>query len=471
MVWRVCLAGLAMAALGACAGPPGEGNPASRRPNVIFIVADDLGHGDVSAYGGKVATPNIDRIAAEGVRLTDGHVTGTVCSPSRAALMTGRYQARFGHDVNPAGASPVEAGLPLDQTTIAERMRGAGYRTGLVGKWHLGGAPGFLPMDRGFDEFFGFVAASRFIVKPEAGDLLVELADSEERSGQARRLLRGREAVEEDGYLTEALTREALGFLDRNAADPFFLIVTHYGNHVPLQATAKYVERVTGVSDPGERVYAAMTLALDDAVGEILDRVETLGLSEDTLIVFMSDNGCPDYLGGLCSNAPWSGHKRDLREGGHRVAMMARWPGVIPRGGRMDMPALSIDFAATALALAGLDPARDGKIDGRSLLPQLRGAQSPVHERVFWRAGANYAVREGDWKLLVAETPAGRPATFLFDLAKDRGETRNLAGGETETVARLEAAYRVWNAANEAPRFTPRKTEVEIAGTKVLMSF
>jgi len=462
-----------------CAAPPkGAVQTASPtaltsdRPNIIVIIADDLGYGDVSAFGGKVLTPNIDRIARDGVRLTDAHATGTVCSPSRAAIMTGRYQARFGHDVNPVAVSPEEAGLPLGETTIAERMRKAGYRTGLVGKWHLGGQRGFNPVDRGFDEFFGFNAAARYIVKPQPGDLLVDIADSEERAGQARRLLRGHDPVEDDGFLTEILTREALDFLDRNQSDPFFLVVTHYDNHVPLQAPAKYVDRVVGVSDPGERVYAAMTLALDDAVGAVIDKVNALGLSRRTLIVFMSDNGCPAYLNGLCSNAPWSGHKRDLREGGHRIAMMARWPGVVPAGTVYDAPVLTIDISATALTLAGLDSVRDSRIDGKNILPQLTGKSSDApHDLLFWRAGANYAVRDGAWKLLVAETPDGTPATFLFNLVTDRGETKNLALSRPDVTSRLTSAYEIWNAKNQAPRFVPRKIEVEIAGAKVLMSY
>jgi arylsulfatase A-like enzyme len=471
------LAGIAALVLAACvAGQEtvsrenGTGSP--RPPNIIFIVADDLGYGDVSAFGSKTATPNIDRLARDGARFTDAHVTGTVCSPSRAALMTGRYQSRFGHDVNPVGVSPSEAGLPLTERTIAQRMQAAGYRTGLVGKWHLGYGEGFHPMDRGFDETFGFNASAKFITQPAPGDLIVRVPSNEEGVSTRRQLFRGKEAVSDDGYLTEILNREALSFLDRNKDKPFFLVVTHYATHVPLEATAKYVERVKSIPGEEDRVYAAMTLALDDSVGQIVDRVDSLGLGNDTLIVFISDNGCPAYLNGACTNGPLAGHKRDLREGGHRIATFARWPGVISPGRVVDQPVLSIDFSATALSLAGMDPGADPAIDGRSLAPLLRGtSRTLAHDAVFWRAGANYAVRSGDWKLIVAETPAGAPAELLFNLKDDIGETRNLAAQEPQRVAQLKAAFREFDRTNIPPRFKPRKIEVEIAGQKVLMSY
>lgn len=442
------------------------------RPNIVFIVADDLGYGDIGANGGTlVATPDIDRLAAEGIRFTDGHVTGAVCSPSRAGLMTGRNQARFGHDVNPVQARPGQGGLLQSEVTIAERMRAAGYRTGLFGKWHLGVGPGFLPPDRGFDEFFGFAASAKFLSPRAEGDGALAIGAAG-RSDAPRRLIRGREVIEEEGYLTDLVTREALAFIDRHRAGPFFMIVTHYNNHVPIEAPKRYMERVAGVADPDQRVYAAMTVALDDAVGAIMKKLEDSGIAEHTLVLFTSDNGCPDYLQGICTNGPLAGHKRDLREGGHRVPMIARWPAGGVAGAVSPVPVLSIDFAVTALHLAGADVASGPPLDGVDLSALLTDpAARPPDRLLFWRAGTNYVVRDGRWKLLVAERPDGTPATFLFDLANDIGESTNLAAAEPARVEALKAAFAAWNAGNAAPQWPARKIEVEVAGTPVLMSY
>lgn len=448
---------------------------AAARPNVVLIVADDVGYGDIGFNGGPTPTPHIDRIAAEGVHFTDGHVTGAVCSPSRAGLVTGRHQARFGHDVNPLDQSPASS-LSADETTIAERLRRAGYRTALVGKWHLGASPDFLPTARGFDEFFGFVAASKFIGAPAAGDVSVPLTIDgavEDRASRPRQLLRGVAPVDEDGYLTDVLTREALAFLDRQRdGQPFFLMLTHYANHVPLQATAPYLARVADVADPGRRVYAAMTVALDDGVGRILERLDARGWTDDTIVVFLSDNGCPAYLGGICSNGPLSGHKRDLREGGQRVPMALRWPGVARPGSVSAVPVTSLDLVATALVAAGVDLPPPPRIDGIDLRRLLETGTDPRFERrIFWRAGGGGAVREGRWKLLLAERPDGGRDRFLFDLEADVGETTDLSAREPALTARLERAFDAWNAENEAPRFRARKIEVNVAGRPVLMSY
>lgn len=300
----------------------------ARQPNVIIIVADDLGYGDVGAYGSKlVPTPHIDRMAREGVRFTNGYVTASICSPSRAALMTGRYQARFGHDFNPTMRDPDVASLPRAEKTIAERMRAAGYRTGLIGKWHLGLEGEYHPLSRGFDEFWGYNSQAGFIQKEQPGDERLSLPG--QPAERKNRYWRGRAPVEDDGYLTEVTTPEALGFIDRNQSQPFFLLVMHHAPHVPLEATKPYLDRVRSIGDKGRRVYAAMVAAMDEGVGAIVARLDELKLARQTLVVFLSDNGCASYVNGACTNAPLNGFKRDQLEGGVRVPMIARWPGKV----------------------------------------------------------------------------------------------------------------------------------------------
>jgi arylsulfatase A-like enzyme len=361
------------------------GAQTTRKPNVVIILADDLGYGDVGAYGSKIVpTPHIDRLARAGVRFTKGYVTASICSPSRAALMTGRYQARFGHDFNPTMRDPQIASLPAAEKTIAERMRAAGYRTGLIGKWHLGLEGAYHPLARGFAEFWGYQSEAAFIQREQPGDEKVPLPtlNIERRN----RYFRGREPLEDDGYLTEVTTREALSFIDRNKAQPFFLLVTHHAPHVPLEATKQYLDRVKHISDKGQRVYAAMVAALDDGVGAIVSKLDELKLAQDTLVVFLSDNGCASYVNGACTNAPLNGFKRDQLEGGIRVPMIARWPGQLKAGVDYAAPVISLDLMATALALGSAD-LKSAPLDGVDLMPYLTGkAQGAPHQYLFWRA-------------------------------------------------------------------------------------
>lgn len=439
------------------------------RPNVLIIVADDLGWGDVGAFGNReIPTPHIDRLASQGMRLTSAYATAAVCSPSRAGFFTGRYQARFGHDFNPAGIELPLASLPLTEKTVADRMRAAGYRTGLVGKWHLGGGTGeFNPVARGFDEFFGYVSAAAFITRPEPGDETVELPG--EPPLRSNRFFRNRGPVQAEGYLTEIETREALAFLDRNHDKPFFLTVTYHAPHVPLQATRKYIERVRHIQDPARRVYAAMIAALDDGVGDLMKKLEDLKLARNTLVVFTSDNGCARYLpAGTCSNGPLHGFKRDHLEGGIRIPAIVRYPG-LKAGSEYREPVFTMDFAATALRLAGGDLQQ---LDGRDLMPFLTGkATGAPHQHLFWRAGANYAVHGGDWKLWVVDSPAGEPETFLFNLKTDPKEATNLALERPDVASRLKQAYQTWNRGNPPPRYAGRSAEIDVGGKRVKVTF
>lgn len=241
--------------------------------------------------------------------------------------MTGRYQARFGHDFNPTMRDPDVASLPRAEKTIAERMRAAGYRTGLIGKWHLGLEGEYHPLSRGFDEFWGYNSQAGFIQKEQPGDERLSLPGLP--AERKNRYWRGRAPVEDDGYLTEVTTPEALGFIDRNQSQPFFLLVMHHAPHVPLEATKPYLDRVRTIGDKGRRVYAAMAAAMDGGVGAIVTRLDELKLARQTLGVFLSDNGCASYVNGACTSAPLNGFKRDQLEGGVRVPMIARWPGKV----------------------------------------------------------------------------------------------------------------------------------------------
>ncbi|MDE0442451.1 MAG: sulfatase-like hydrolase/transferase [Gammaproteobacteria bacterium] len=278
---------------------------AAAQPSVVVILADDLGYGDIGANGGTtIATPHIDALAARGVRLTQGYVSHPVCSPSRAGLMTGRYQQRHGWEFNPSGRDRV-AGMSTEEQTIADVMRAAGYRTGLVGKWHLGSRPEHHPVNRGFDEFFGMVEGGSIYID---GDVPGVESWGSPRVGRPNKIIRGldQEVVVEE-YLTDRFTDEAVDFIERHARVPFFLFLSHKTPHTPLQATAKYLDRSRHIDDDATRIYSAMVASLDDSVGAVVAALEGEGLRDDTLIVFLSDNGCAGYVANACSNAPLRG--------------------------------------------------------------------------------------------------------------------------------------------------------------------
>ncbi len=451
--------------------PAHRAEAADARPNIIWIIADDLGYGDVGAYGSAlVPTPHIDRLAASGVRFTDGYVTAPICSPSRAGLHTGVYQTRFGYDVNPTRPRPDSGMLPADRLTVAERLNAAGYATGLVGKWHLGVGEGRDPQARGFDEAVWWYAPSRYIVDPQPGDEIILPPQLRDRT--TRTIFDGAAPLADDGYLTDILNREALAFIERasDAGAPFFLAIAHYAPHVPLEATAAYLERVAHIEDREQRIQAAMILAMDDGIGALLDLLAQRGLADTTFVAFLSDNGCPRYIEGDCSNAPFSGFKREHLEGGIRVPMIARLPRPSPAGIDYTQPVISLDIAATSLALAGV--AAPG-LDGRDLRPHLTGAaDAPPHAYLFWRAIDNFAVRSGRWKLWqVRNAEGGPPVVFLFDLETDPAETVNLADAHPDIVARLTGAYEAWNADNAPPAFAHRTLDQAVGEETVTVTY
>lgn len=487
--WAAVVAAGLLAA--ACAGDGAAGLAEQRRPaNIIVILADDLGYGDMSAYGGWVPTPNAETMAREGVRFTNGYVTAAVCAPSRAALLAGRSQTRFGWEFNPVGRDAA-TGLPASETTIAAHLKAAGYATGMVGKWHIGQGPGFHPLDRGFDSFFGVLGgASDFITVPAPGDSIAKVQGDQLTARARFPVTRGREVVEEPRYLTEAFTAEARGFIRANRDRPFFLYLSYTAPHTPLQATARYADRFKDIEDPYRRTYGAMVSSLDDGLGEIMAEVRAQGLEKDTIIVFLSDNGCASYVKGACTNAPLAGYKGMYWEGGIRVPYILWAPGRTPAGVVSALPVTSLDIMATASAAAAR-PA-PATAEGLDLVALLAGPKEKAAGRgLYWRTGPNYAVRQGRWKLIVVNrsdtvddpdnvygspTPDGVGAvvsplgqwTLLYDLELDPGETTDLSDRHPEVVRRLMADWQSWDRANVATLFTSRRQfRGEVNGRKV----
>ena len=411
----------------------------SQRPNILVIVGDDMGYADLGVQGSKdIRTPELDRLANSGVRLTSGYVSGPYCSPTRAGLLTGRYQQRFGHEFNPgppAGAN-VEVGLPLSETTLADRLKKAGYRTGMVGKWHLGHGEKFHPLSRGFEEYFGFLggAHSYFAGRENQGPNAIQ---------------RGRTPVDEKEYLTDAFAREAVAYIDRHKSEPFFLYLTFNAVHGPLETTEEYAKPYDSISNPKRRTYAGMMAAMDKAIGQVVKKLNDEKIAENTLIFFISDNGGPPV--NASDNGVLRGHKAQTWEGGVRVPFFVSWAKQLPAGKTYDQPAIQLDIAPTALAAAGVEAPSDAKFDGVNLLPYLKGenAEAP-HDKLYWRFGPQRAVRAGDWKLVKG---AGVDDWQLFNLAKDISESTDLSAQNPEKRKELELAFQEWDKTLEEPRW------------------
>jgi arylsulfatase A-like enzyme len=466
-----------------------EGGGPDNRPNVIVIVADDMGSGDFGAAGGKLPTPNIDRLANSGARMTSGYVTAAACAPSRAALLAGRPQTRFGYEFNPVGRDETN-GLSLGETTIAQTMKAAGYRTGMVGKWHVGQARGYQPLDRGFDSFFGVMGgATPYLRTIGPDDLHVVTAEDSLITRQRLPIFDGRDPVDTGEYVTDLFTDRAIRFVgNEQSKQPFFLYFAYTAPHTPLQASAKYMARVKPGGSDFERVYAGMMFALDDGVGRLLDHLEKTGQRDNTLIIFLSDNGCPGYIGGACSNGILNGFKGYPWEGGLRVPYLVSWPARIKPAVRNDLVS-SLDVAATIAAVAGT---AHPKAEGTDLIPVLSGKKRLRDRGLFWRMGPNSVVRQGRWKLIIVNKSAGAasdsdalgrsrradglPAAvsplgqwiFLYDLQADPGEKNDVSARHPEVVARLRREWTAWDRANVPPQWTSRRSvNAEVNGVRV----
>lgn len=433
----------------ACEGSPHDLGATPRgarhgKTNVVVLLADDMGYQGLSAQGSPdIRTPHIDSIAAEGVRFTDGYATAPQCSPSRAGLLTGRYQQRFGHESNPDREYHDVFGLSAAEPTLGDYLRAEGYHTGAVGKWHLGNNPDVAhPLTRGFDEWYGFLGGGRRY--EPAGD---------DKDFTGRLTTSQTEVVEETRYLTEELTCGAVEFIERNAAAPFALYVAYHAPHSPFEPPKEYLARNEHIDDPNRRALAAMTTALDDGVGEILETLDRLDLEDDTLVVFLSDNGATSSEPfALASNGELRGAKGDLYEGGIRVPFLMKWPasGIAP-GSEYHGPVSALDIIPTALAAAGGEP--PSQLDGEDLLSRVTAPDHESAERaLFWRFMGHKAIRVGNWKWVVDRKTNEEQ---LFDLADDAVETQNLAAEYPDRVEELRERWRAWNRELVAPLWRP----------------
>lgn len=455
--------------------PRGRG-PAERPPNVVVIMADDLGWNDATFGGGGVAggsvpTPNIDSIARDGVRFTNGYSANGTCAPSRAALMSGRYGTRFGFEFTPTppGMSSVvvhltnrmpgrlrpairldardipfdQMGMPASEITIAELLKQADYHTVHIGKWHLGGENGMAAHEQGFDE--SLLMANGLYLPVDSPDVVNSQQDFDPIDRFLWRVLKhaasfnGGEVFEPDGYLTDYYTDEAVKVIEANADRPFLLYLAHWAPHTPLQATREDYDALSHIQDHRLRVYAAMIRALDRGVGRVLDALRANGLEENTLVFFTSDNGAPSYIGLPEVNRPFRGWKISFFEGGIHVPYFLKWPARLAAGSSFDAPVHGFDVFATAAAAAGVPLPADRTIDGVDLVPFVRGERAgEPHRALFWRSGHYRVARIDGWKLQVNERPPG--GTWLFDLRSDPTEQTNLAEREPERVAAMRRA-------------------------------
>jgi len=420
---------------------PAGGVPGHERPNVLFILADDLGYGDLSCYGRPdYKTPVLDRLARQGLKFTSNYAAAPVCTPTRCGFITGRYPQRLAVGLEePLTRRSPPVGLPSGHPTIGTQMRAAGYSTALIGKWHLGWQPEFNPVRHGFDEFFGVLSGAVDYFTHAAADRA-----ETDNGAPAPDLWENETRVERSGYLTDLLTDRAIDYVSRKHDKPFFLSLQYNAPHSPWEgpgdAGLDHADHGPGPMAAGgsPAAYAAIMQSLDSNIGRVLAALKRAGRERDTLVVFTSDNGGERYS----YNWPFSGEKFSLLEGGTRVPAIARWPGVTPANAVTDQAAITMDWTATFLAVAGAaqDPAFP--LDGEPLLAALRGERA-VHERaLFWRTRASGAARIGQWKYL-----RDARGEHLFDLAVDPGEKAELKARHADVLARLKARYDEWAAA------------------------
>ena len=427
------------------------------KPNILILLADDLGYADIGVQGcTDIPTPHLDSLAKNGVRCTSGYVSSCMCSPSRAGLMTGRSQSRFGHEINWEGNGPSgEKGLPLTEKTFPQLMKAGGYRTGVVGKWHLGNEPHFHPLARGFDEFFGFLGGSHDYLMDWRPDNLLQ-RDHATIGATSK-------TPDDSRYLTTVLGDEAAAFIHRNREHPWFLYVPFNAPHTPKQATAALLARFAHIADENRRSYAAMVSGLDDAVGAILAQLRADALEDNTLIVFLSDNGGPLERNGSL-NTPLSGEKGTMFEGGIRVPFLVQWKAKLPAGKTYDRAVSSLDLLPTALAISGTSAPQNVVFDGVNIIPFLTGERSgDPHELLFWRMSYRriWAVRAGDDKIVMQAQGAGKHPVSktpkLVNLANDVKELTDLTTQNPSRASELRARYDAWNATLPTPLWQPEK--------------
>ncbi|GAL64798.1 sulfatase-like hydrolase/transferase [Algibacter amylolyticus] len=411
------------------------------KPNIIVILTDDQGWADVGFNGSTdIPTQNLDRLASQGVVFTNGYVSHPYCSPSRAGLLTGRYQARFGHDCNMPYHQENDAtvGTPLSEKMMSEALKEQGYRTSAIGKWHLGDHPDLYPPNQGFDHWFGFPGGGMNYWGKSKNDI--------------QTIYRNGKVVPENElkYLTDDFTDEAIKYISKKDDKPFFMYLAYNAPHSPDQATREYLEKTKHIEYAGRSIYAAMVNAVDNNVGRIDSTLVANNIKDNTIIVFLSDNG-----GRIehADNRPYRGHKGMLFEGGIKVPFFMTWPKKIKENQHYQNIVSSLDLFPTFLNAAGAKARKEKQLDGVDLLPYITNkVKSAPHDELFWRSSGNfeYAVRKGDYKLYKS---AYKNKTLLFNLKKDSLERYDISDGNSKIIANLEAAYKKWDAKNIDPNW------------------
>jgi len=423
------------------------------RPNVIVILTDDQGYADTGFTGSPdIRTPNIDRIAYEGAQFTNGYVTYAVCGPSRAGLLTGRYQGRFGFDRNPhIDPTDINAGVPLDEKMISEVLAPVGYSSSIIGKWHMGTHPKLHPNNRGFNHFYGFLAGGHRYF-PE--DLIYEnLAEGLSQpnpkdrwlSWYRTKLLNNHQTVETTEYLTDELSNAAVEYIRSQKNSPFFLYLAYNAPHAPLQASQKYLNRNLHIPEGKRRTYAAMISAVDDGVGLILDTLKDENIDNNTMIFFLSDNGGP-YKKNGSNNAPFKGGKGEYYEGGIHVPFALRWPAKVAPNTVFDHPVSSLDILATVADITQAPIDSSKPLDGVNLIPYLRGELTGApHDILFWRNldKGIIASRQGSQKII--ERIKKQPKIEVFNLANDISETTNIASTGNPVQVEQRSRSKQWH--------------------------
>ncbi|SDM32674.1 Arylsulfatase A [Pedobacter steynii] len=444
----ILMFGVLLAASSANAMGPGDRLPGGKqhkrvKPNVIVIVSDDAGYADFGCYGGtQIPTPNIDAIARQGIRFTDAYVSASVCAPSRAGILTGRYQQRFGFEHNTsvkvaAGYQLSDVGMDTAERTIGNEMQDNGYRTIAIGKWHQGAEQKHFPLRRGFDEFYGFTGGHRdFFAYKGARKKEYALYDNQKEVPE-----------QEITYLTDMFTDKASAFIAKNKSNPFFMYLSYNAVHTPMNARKDLMERFANIPDSGRRAYAAMMTSLDEGVGRVLNAIKANGLEENTIVVFINDNG------GATVNSSDNGVLRGMKgskwEGGIRVAMMMKWPGHLAANQTDHRPVISLDILPTVLAAGKGKQKGQKKLDGVNLLPYLTsGNKAKPHQALYWRRGVAAAIRSASWKLIRV-----KDKVLLFDLSKDISENNNLSEKYPAKVKELMAMLSHWEKGLDEPHW------------------
>lgn len=436
-----------------CAAQQATTSETAKQPNIILLFADDAGYADFGFHGSKeMITPNLDKLASQGVRFTQAYVTHPTCGPSRAGLITGKSQYRFGYEENNvptymsavSAADGAEMGLPVEEVTMADYLKKQGYATAIYGKWHLGGADRFHPTKRGFDEFYGFRGGARsYFEYTEAPKDPMNLME------------RGFGKFEESKeYLTDAIADESLDFIERNhkANKPFFAFLSFNAVHTPMDAIPEDLAKFPELTGK-RKIVAAMTLGLDRAVGKVMDKLKELGIDDNTMVVFTNDNGGPTDANASI-NLPLSGIKATQLEGGIRVPFLMKWPGKLTPNTTYTKPISTFDLLPTFFKAAGGDLKSLDDIDGVDLLPYINGQNTErPHETLFWKRDARATMRKGDWKLMRFPD---RPAE-LFYLPDDEAEMNNLAEAEPERYLKMYKELFAWETTLERPRWLLKK--------------